>query len=106
MTKKFLVQLVGAVFAIAIYWLGFAVGYYANQENLEDQGVVITIPSNEELLDTYVQYKYGTGCYAETYGTVTDTSIMYDVYNEDGELIMVATETTRKQLVKYIRDNQ
>lgn len=83
MSRKNICILAGAVFAIAIYWLGFVNGvYYAENKtevNIETEQSV----SDMDALNRYVEDHYGSGYYADLY-MVKDNYVYYDVYSEDG----------------------
>lgn len=83
--KKIICILVGAAFAIAIYWLGFANGVYYNEATAETAGETIVL-SDEEDLNKYIEDRYGVGCYGVVFST-NDKYIYYNVYTEDGDLL-------------------
>ena len=84
-SRKNICILAGAVFAIAIYWLGFVNGiYYAENkaETVTEDGRSV---SDLESLNKYVEEHYGSGYYAEVF-MVKNDYVYYDVYSENGEL--------------------
>ena len=95
MSKKTLLTILGAVFAIAVYWLGFANGVYYSENKTED----IEILSDEELVSLRIESEWGPGYYGVIYGTNDDDFIDYEVYSENGELAYICT-TNRNYMIK------
>jgi hypothetical protein len=84
--KKNICILAGAVFAIAIYWLGFVNGVYYTENKTEIAAEDDTVLSDDEMLNKYVEEHYGSGCYAVVFDA-NDDYVYYDVYSNDGALV-------------------
>lgn len=97
--KKTLCIIAGAVLAIAIYWLGFANGYYCCETKLD--GTKIVVLSDEELIETYIQNEYGPEYYGKIFGHNTDEFIDYEVYDADGNLTNICTTNRNWLRNKY-----
>ena len=98
MSRKNICILAGAVFSIAIYWLGFVNGvYYAENKTetvVEDTEVSL---SDDEMFDRYIEERYGSG----HYGVVDferDGYVYYDVYSEDGELVSILSSVRKSKI--------
>lgn len=94
--KKTLVTLLGAVLAIAIYWLGFANGVYyeQNKAETETETEITTISlSDEEIMHKYIVEEFGEGYYGKlkTYDDtlVNNIYVMFVVYDDDGNYVDV-----------------
>ena len=98
--KKTLMKLLGAAFAIAIYWLGFFTGMYCTNAN-HDIAETIEL-SDEELIDLYIQSVYGEGYYAVLFGHNDNGYINYELYSEGGDLENICV-TSRGYLRKKFK---
>lgn len=86
--KKTLVILIGAVFALAVYWFGFYMGI-SNVEDtpiVEEEKNIVFVPSDEDIMNRIILEEHGP----EYYGILTDDNndewIDYIIYSSDGEI--------------------
>ena len=92
MNKKLLVTILGAAFAIAIYWLGFVNGMYYSEskdETIEetiDETVVIVTISDEEVMRYAILEEHGEGYYGVLNDDDNDEFIDCLIYSHDGVL--------------------
>lgn len=81
--KKALVAILGAVFAMAIYWLGFANGVYCTESTIEER-IEVSIPTDEELMNQTVESLFGDGYYGVLVASDDPREIAFTVYKADG----------------------
>ena len=94
MKKKALVTILGAAFALAIYWLGFINGVYYIEDTIENETEPKTRMSNvmlsdEELMNSIIENEYGDECYGVLFEDDGDNYIEYTVYFKDGRAAFV-----------------
>lgn len=104
MNKKVLVTLLGAVFAIAIYWVGFINGVYYTEQKSE-AAAVVSIPTDEEIMNHHIAEWYGRGFYGELVGKNQPRGwIVFNVYSEDGELQNACSVDREFYVYTFMRD--
>ena len=84
MKKTTLLTILGAVVAIAIYWMGFMIGSI-NTEDASATETVTIIITDEYIMDRYILDEYGTDYYGELGSDEDEDIIWFRVYSEDGE---------------------
>ena len=82
MNKKTLLTILGAVLAIAIYWLGFVIGVHYTEYNAETKAESIAL-SDEEIMNFRIIEEYGHEYYGVLYDDPRDGFIEFAVYTED-----------------------
>ena len=86
MNKKILVTILGAAFAIAMYWLGFGIGAYcySNAEMIDETETVML--SDEEIMQAVILEEHGTEYYGVLCDDDNDEFIDCLIYSNDGKL--------------------
>lgn len=98
MKKSTLLTIVGAVFAIAIYWLGFVIGAYYTENKTDKAESVLT---DEELMTRMIADEYGDEYYGVLEEDDGDEYIEFLVLRVDDNTPKAAVSVTRNWCVTY-----
>lgn len=83
MKKVALVIILGAVFALATYWIGFTRGV-EHAENTIEQRVEVYIPTDEELMNETIKSMFGEGYYGKIVPSDDVRELAFNLYKPDG----------------------
>ena len=86
MKKSTMLKLAGAVFAIAIYVLGFVNGEYYAENKTELAAAEVMELSDEELVELKVADEWGSGLQVVIQPCEDEDFIAYVVYDQDGDV--------------------
>lgn len=78
MRKETLLKLLGAVIAIAVYWMGYAYGTYCAPS--EPEKAVMT---DEEIMEEYVRDNFGNQYYGVLMDVDGDEYVDFTVYSDE-----------------------